>query len=203
MALEQALGGPAKRLLGRAEQVDAVAPVPGESEELLHEVDPGHALGHRIAQETGGPDDGLAVRRHQLGARDDRPEARIGPEGDELRSVERHVLQEAALLDRPTAEIDRLAHAHAIDLAPEDDRTTLSPRAHVGTESRALPLCPVSAAARTAAARSPARPSQRGIGAGSVAGVGRIAGIALGSSPSSVFVPALSVIGRSVFARSV
>ena len=66
-------------------------------------------------------------------------------------------------------------------------------------------LCATQECVRTAAARSPARPSQSGIGSGSRRAV-RSAGISAsrsGRAPRTVFVPSSTVTGRSVVSRSV
>jgi hypothetical protein len=59
-------GGPLERVLGGAEDVHAVPVRVGDGEQGLHEVDPAHALGHRVPEQPRGPYHALTVGGHQV-----------------------------------------------------------------------------------------------------------------------------------------
>ena len=84
VALGQARDGRLQHVLARAEDEDAIAAPLGQLEQPEHQVDAGHALGQRVAEEPRGPHDRLAVDAHEVAALDDRAQARIVAQGDDL-----------------------------------------------------------------------------------------------------------------------
>jgi hypothetical protein len=92
MAREQTFCRPAKGLFRCSEQVDAITRTLGEPKKLVHEVNAGNPLREGVSKEPRSPHDSLPIRRHELGAGDDRLQLRIGAEGDDLGRIERHVL---------------------------------------------------------------------------------------------------------------
>lgn len=78
MAREETFFRPAKGFFGRSEQVDAIAAALGEPKELVHEVNACNPLRKGVSKEPRSPHDSLPIRRHELGAGDDRSQLRIG-----------------------------------------------------------------------------------------------------------------------------
>ena len=79
-----------------AEDEHAKAATLGEREQLLHEVDAGHALGQRVAQQARSPHHRLTVGGDQLARLDDAAQLGIALHRDELGGVDGHVLRELA-----------------------------------------------------------------------------------------------------------
>ena len=113
--------------LGRGpEEKDSVPAHRGLREKSFHEVDPGHTLPHRIAEQSRPPDDRLAVGGDQVGASYGLAKLRVRLHGHGLRRIECCVSSPATHLDRLETPRDRLLHVDAVERAAKEGR----PAAH-------------------------------------------------------------------------
>ena len=139
VALAEAADRGLQHLLLRAQDVDAVATLLRQPEQPEHEVDAGHALGERVAEEARGPDDRLSVDADELAALDDVAQPRVVLERDDLGDVDRDVLRRLAGVDDLRAALDGRLHVETVDLAAEDPRPVAWPRRSHRSFQRAAP----------------------------------------------------------------
>ena len=160
--LSDLVDGLVEDVLACAEDVDAVAALLREAEQLLHQVDAGHPLRQRRAEQARCPDHALAVGVHEVAALDDLPHPGVVSQRHELGRVDRHVLPVAAGGDQRLDAGERVPHARAVDACSRGRRPVRScqrrrPRARGSRGTRR--------SARRRRAR-PAWPSHSGIAHG-------------------------------------
>ena len=80
-----------------------------------HQVDPGHPLAQRRAEQPGGPQDRLAVGVDEVTGLDDRAHGRVGVRLHDLGHVDHDVLVDAPAGDEAIDGVERLVHGQVVD----------------------------------------------------------------------------------------
>ena len=108
-----------QHLRARTEEVDAIAALLGGGQQLHEQVDPGHPLRQRGAQDPARPHHGLAVGQHHVALGHRLPELRVPLHGYDLGRVDHPDGELLAMIDRSGAPRDGLVHGERVDRQAE------------------------------------------------------------------------------------